>query len=350
METKILVVDDYAYNRLIYREWLEELAGVEIVEAATPRRALQLAAQDPYALFVVDVEMPEIDGVELTARLRRLPGCRTTPVIVVTTQPAEPRVVTSAYAAGAADFLASAAACGSVLQQKAAVFVELFQRRQALAAKVQDLQERLEESARKHDELRTQATHDALTRLPNRVLFRDRLQAACARASRNRALFGVAYLDLDGFKAINDAHGHAVGDALIAAIGARLAQAVRASDTVARLGGDEFGLLLEGIDSAHTGERVAAKIHRLLVQPYELKAPGGGDKLTVALGCSVGLALYPEHATELDRLVFRADMAMYAAKEDGGGVRLYGDDLLGLPAATDTAFQRPDAAARLERH
>lgn len=348
MKSKILVVDDYAYNRLIYRHWLSELPGVEIVEAATGQQALELAAATQFALCLVDVGMPDLDGFELTARLRAIPGRSTMPIVLVTADATERRYMTQGYRCGAADFLASATTRGTTLQQKARVFVDLHHERLAQAERIRSLQLELEASVRKHDELRTQAIHDPLTRLPNRVLFRDRLHAACARASRNRGMFALAYLDLDGFKNVNDRHGHLAGDALIANIGQRLAQAVRATDTVARLGGDEFGLLMEGIAAPERAEQVARKVHQQIARRYQIELPDRNVEIGVESGCSIGVAIYPDHATDVERLLFRADMAMYAAKQDGGGVRLYGEDMFDTPARVPA--ERLAAMNRMERH
>ena len=163
-----------------------------------------------------------------------------------------------------------------------------------------------------------QAHHDALTGLPNRTLFRDRLSQALAAARRNHARVGVMFLDLDRFKLINDTLGHDVGDELLRQVAARLKGVVREADTVARLGGDEFTVLLPEIDSPRGAQAVGAKILEVTRKPYVLD----GKELYVT--SSVGIALYPEHGLDPDVLMKNADTAMYHIKEQGrAGCSLY---------------------------
>ncbi|MFN4121087.1 diguanylate cyclase domain-containing protein [Acidovorax sp.] len=155
------------------------------------------------------------------------------------------------------------------------------------------------------------AQFDALTDLPNRVLLQDRAQQAISQARRDGKLLAVMYLDLDGFKAVNDSLGHGVGDMLLVQFAQRLKAAVRASDTVCRQGGDEFVVLLPGLDGAEAACRVARKILAASEAPFDL----AGHIVTV--GLSGGIALYPQHGDTLDALSRHADSAMYAAKRDG---------------------------------
>ncbi len=164
--------------------------------------------------------------------------------------------------------------------------------------------------------LRHQATHDALTGLPNRSLFHDRLGHGIERGRRQEASFALLYLDIDGFKPVNDAHGHLAGDALLCQIAARLRGAVRAEDTVARLGGDEFALLLEAPIDADGAQRKARELVAALGEPFALALPGRAPTV-VHVGASVGIALFPQHGASDDALVRAADEAMYAAKRGG---------------------------------
>ncbi len=161
------------------------------------------------------------------------------------------------------------------------------------------------------------AAHDSLTGLPNRRLFQDRLEQALAQAQRGGRALAVAYVDLDGFKAVNDARGHDAGDAALRLIGRRLAAAVRDQDTAARLGGDEFGVLLLDVGGVDEAESVAAKLRAAVRAPLDLD---GGE---AHLDASIGVALFPEHGRDADALMRAADGAMYAVKSKGrGGVRL----------------------------
>lgn len=155
------------------------------------------------------------------------------------------------------------------------------------------------------------AQYDALTDLPNRVLLHDRAQLAIAQARRDGKSLAVMYLDLDGFKEVNDRLGHDVGDLLLVQFAQRLKAAVRASDTVCRQGGDEFVVLLPGLEGAEPARGVARKILASCDAPFEL----AGEPVRV--GLSGGIALFPQHGDTFDALSRHADSAMYAAKRGG---------------------------------
>ena len=161
-------------------------------------------------------------------------------------------------------------------------------------------------------QMRHQAYHDALTDLPNRIMFEDRLQQAVAQARRQGNLLAVLFLDLDNFKPINDQYGHKMGDRLLRVVAKRLVSCVRATDTVARLSGDEFTMILQGLDRIRDVRQVARKILDCLVHPIRLH---GQD---VAIQTSIGIAVYPKDSTQPHQLLEIADHAMYQAKEQGG--------------------------------
>lgn len=156
------------------------------------------------------------------------------------------------------------------------------------------------------------ALHDALTGLPNRLLLGDRLRQAIAGAERNGHVFALAYLDLNGFKQINDNHGHDAGDEVLKAVAARLQAGLRASDTVARLGGDEFVVLLTPQRAPAEAEPVLSRLLDALSQPIAL-----GAHMQVAVGSSLGLAHFPGDGRTPDALMRHADEAMYANKRAG---------------------------------
>lgn len=160
-------------------------------------------------------------------------------------------------------------------------------------------------------QLAHQVFHDALTGLPNRVLFHDLVSQAMARASRRGGLQGVLFVDLDGFKLVNDQFGHATGDQLLVAVAKRLLAGVRAGDTVARMSGDEFTVLLEDIDADGEAVRVAERVVEAMHLPFEI----GGRQISVT--ASVGIAVSPGNACDPSDLIRRADMAMYEAKRCG---------------------------------
>ncbi len=164
---------------------------------------------------------------------------------------------------------------------------------------------------RVHERIEQLAHHDFLTKLPNRLLFRDRLERAIALADRNRGRIAVLFLDLDGFKAVNDEFGHQAGDYVLCEFATRITTVVRHSDTVARVGGDEFTVILNEIGSADDVCAVAAKILGTVSTPFNL----AGQPRRV--GVSIGIAIFPDHAQGHDALLRAADSAMYAAKQAG---------------------------------
>ncbi len=167
-------------------------------------------------------------------------------------------------------------------------------------------------------EMAHRARHDVLTGLPNRALLQDRLSEAVAVRPDDGPSFALLLLDLDRFKEVNDTFGHPVGDQLLQQIGPRLQEALRDEDTVARLGGDEFAILLPGVNEAGAQE-VAERLLAALEPPFVL----GGLPITISVGASIGIALYPAHGSDADALLRQADIAMYAAKGAQGGYMVY---------------------------
>ena len=155
------------------------------------------------------------------------------------------------------------------------------------------------------------ANYDSLTALPNRALFLDRLDHAISMAKRNEQKVGLIFLDLDQFKAINDAMGHPAGDALLVQVANRLKNALREADTAARLGGDEFTVILERIQSSEDLERVAEHLLNEINGTYQISGE------TIFVSTSMGVTLYPEDALDAPGLLKNADSAMYLAKEKG---------------------------------
>jgi diguanylate cyclase (GGDEF)-like protein len=156
--------------------------------------------------------------------------------------------------------------------------------------------------------LRNLAYQDNLTGLANRILGEDRLSRAIAQARRDKSFVAVLVIDLDRFKTINDTHGHTVGDEALKAAARRIQSCVRTSDTVARIGGDEFLIVLEGMQAPGGAERVADAIIEALAAPIAV------DELTVTIGASIGIAIYPTHAEDLKTLIKHADETMYKMK------------------------------------
>ena len=161
------------------------------------------------------------------------------------------------------------------------------------------------------DIIHHQAAHDPLTSLPNKTLMDDRLAMACERATRDNALAALLFIDLDGFKGVNDSKGHEAGDRVLVEVARRLEAGLRKVDTAARLGGDEFLVVLDGIGCRADADTVAAKLIELVGQPIDV----GGE--AVSIGVSIGIAVFPEDTRKVSDLVRLADGAMYAVKRAG---------------------------------
>jgi diguanylate cyclase (GGDEF)-like protein len=170
---------------------------------------------------------------------------------------------------------------------------------------------------RQAEDSRHQALHDALTGLPNRALFRDRVEQSIRDARRGSVGSAVLLMDLDRFKEVNDTLGHHCGDRLLVELAERLRDALRESDTLARLGGDEFAILLPNLPTPEAVVGAVERVTAALEQPFLLEG------LPVAVEASIGIARYPDHGTDVDVLLQRADVAMYVAKESHTTYALY---------------------------
>jgi diguanylate cyclase (GGDEF)-like protein/PAS domain S-box-containing protein len=194
------------------------------------------------------------------------------------------------------------------------------------------------ERKRAEEQVKYLAFHDALTGLPNRLLFNDRLSIALAQARRSGEKLVTLFLDLDRFKVINDSLGHAAGDELLRRVAERLQASVRAGDTVARLAGDEFIILLTRISSEENGARVAAKFLQSVRNPFSVQ------ERNVFITTSVGVSIYPNDGLDPETLIQNADVALYRAKEEGrDNYQLY------APAMNARALQRLSLENRLRQ-
>lgn len=178
----------------------------------------------------------------------------------------------------------------------------------AIVYTVQDITEQ-----KHHDDYLDQLAHrDPLTRLPNRLLLRDRMQQGMAQSRRHGTEMAVCYLDLDGFKNVNDRFGHVAGDQVLIEVSRRLLNAVRDGDTVARLGGDEFVVLLQGLASYEEVEEAIGRLLQTISKPYRI-----GSEETSGISASIGATQFPSDSSDLDTLLRNADHAMYSAKQAG---------------------------------
>jgi diguanylate cyclase (GGDEF)-like protein len=188
---------------------------------------------------------------------------------------------------------------------------------QIIARASRRLRQQTEQLRTSADRNRHQATHDALTGLPNRLMLRDRLEQALAAAARRTGEAAVLLIDLDRFKEINDTLGHSYGDELLRQVGPRLETVLRDGDSVARLGGDEFAVLLPSVDGAREAELVAERIQEALHRRFEV------NDLGLDVEASIGIALSPWHGTDSEELLRNADIAMYVAKEVKAGAVVF---------------------------
>ena len=194
----------------------------------------------------------------------------------------------------------------------------------------------LTERVAAENRLRAAAHYDALTELPNRVLLQDRLSHALAMATRNQRLMALIVADLDGFKAVNDANGHAAGDAALREVARRFSACVRDADTLARVGGDEFVIVLPELARREDAALLAMRLVKSMRAPFEI------DGATFSLGASVGIAIYPDDGADIDTLFLRADAAMYRSKQSGRNQFSYAD-------VSDGTFMAPQACGWSEQ-
>jgi diguanylate cyclase (GGDEF)-like protein len=198
------------------------------------------------------------------------------------------------------------------------------------------------EAALTRERIASLAYRDPLTGLANRTSLGPALEQAVERARRRGVKLAGAFIDLDGFKQINDLHGHDAGDRCLMEVARRLRSAVRASDVVARLGGDEFFVLLEEVQDENAVETVIRKLLAEAVRPYEL--PDGAQ---ARLTASIGVSLFPDHAGDAAALIKLADTAMYAAKQAGkNGYCFFSPE--GRASATAKAAVKPETPAWLQ--
>ncbi len=174
-----------------------------------------------------------------------------------------------------------------------------------------DIATKTHEIKKQKEVLYIQAHHDALTDLPNRVLFNDRLEHGIEQAKRHKTEIALFFIDLDHFKQINDSLGHPIGDRVLIAVTERLEAKIRKEDTLARLGGDEFTIIMENFKEMQDVSLLAQKILHVLTQPIHIEGH------TLYISCSIGISLYPKDDTDANNLIKYADAAMYKAKDEG---------------------------------
>jgi diguanylate cyclase (GGDEF)-like protein len=291
---RALIVEDELNDTLLLVNELKRGGYNPSFICVDTREALERALQqEPWDIVFSDFSMPTFNGHDALDIVRR--HNLDIPFIFVSGTIGEERAV-AAIKQGAQDYLIK----GHLKRLASAVEREL---REAVTRR---------ENREAQKRLHFLANYDALTGLPNRVLFIDRLSHSLRLAQRSSGLVGVLYLDLDNFKDVNDSLGHNAGDALLKTVADRLTQAVRTSDTVARLSGDEFALILTNLDHREDAAVAARKIIDQLSHPLDVV------EQTLQIRASVGISVFPADGTDSEELLRNADMSMYLAKQTGG--------------------------------
>jgi len=313
-EAKILVVDDTKANLVAIQVLLKPI-DVDIITANSGERALQAAQEneDHIALILLDVQMPEMDGFEVARLLHGNEKTRSLPIIFITANQDEAHIE-EAYLAGAVDYIQKPIRKTALLS-KVSVFLDLWSLRFGLEQEIEH---------RRAAEHRVEhlATHDPLTNLPNRRGLYEELNELIYRSRRYRYSSAVIYVDLDGFKNVNDHFAHEAGDRLLTQVAANFKKIVRQTDSVARIGGDEFIVLITDINRETT---LITKIESLL---REASRPIEFNGHRVSVSASIGVALFPEHGDNAETLLHHAVQAMYQAKNHGKNTfRFFTEDI-----------------------
>jgi diguanylate cyclase (GGDEF)-like protein len=296
----ILLIEDNPGDERLVREALRDLPGIQLISADRLESGMAYLNAEKVNGILLDLTLPDSQGLDSVLKVRQREA--EVPIVVLTGHDDEETAI-KALRAGAQDYLVKKQLNTRLLAHTLRYAIE---------------RKRLD------DRIYFQATHDDLTGLPNRALFRDRLQNALARAERMKAeargqtLAAVLLLDLDHFKAVNDTRGHAMGDEVLRAVARRLQENLRKGDTIARLGGDEFAILLEGFAAGNNAAAVAQKILQSLEQPVV----ANGEEF--AIGTSIGISLFPADGEDSEALFKHADLALYRAKEQCNRYDFYG--------------------------
>lgn len=209
------------------------------------------------------------------------------------------------------DITAQKQAEQEIIKAKETLEQQVVARTRELANTVKQLQEEIEEREKIAAELDFLANHDALTGLPSLRLCKDRLNQSLAEARRNRQASAVMFLDLDGFKAINDRHGHEFGDLVLKVAADRIKAEIRETDTVARIGGDEFVIILSSLPETEIVRRIATNLVAQLARPIYI------EEVKIGISVSIGISMYPENGTTAEQLIRSADQVMYRVKHAG---------------------------------
>ena len=312
----ILMVDDNPVNLYALKATLDH-AGVELVRAGSGPEALRLVLQRDFALILLDVQMPGMDGFETATLIRQRERSSRTPIIFVTAYAPDNVKLLEGYKAGAVDYLFKPVD-PTILRSKVDVFVALYRNAElklkaaAMEAANHQLEHDLDAQAKLAEQLAHLNQHDLLTGLSNRLAMEQRLTQALETAQERGRSVALALLDLGGFRSVIDNLGHVAGDALLREAAARLRGVVRSHDLIARLEGDQFALVLPDLLDAADAVSAAGDAITALAAPFVL----AGQEVTIS--ASVGIAAAPHDGKDPASLLKASDIALAQAKHEGG--------------------------------
>jgi len=310
---KILIVDDRPENLLVL-ESLIDIPDVDLIRANSGPEALAKTLDYDFALVLLDVNMPDMDGYEVAELMRGNKATKNIPIIFLTAEHKEQAHIFKGYDAGAVDYLFKPLE-PVILQSKVGVFLELHRQKEELDIRLQELQELQQQLEESNEQLTMLSRIDGLTGLINRRHFDELFLTEWNRSKRNKTALAILLIDIDHFKAYNDFLGHLAGDDCLKLVAQSLNSTLkRIADKSARYGGEEFVILLPETDIP--GANTVAEALRQNIESLQLPHPGANvhGRVTVSIGVSATIPMN-EHRPEY--LIHSADLALYSAKEEG---------------------------------
>ncbi|MCP4475556.1 MAG: diguanylate cyclase [Gammaproteobacteria bacterium] len=326
---KVLVVDDRQENLLAMEKVLAPLS-LQLYRANSGEEALFFALEHDFAVILLDVQMPDMDGFEVADLMQSNEKTSHIPIIFVTALSKEEKYVSKGHEIGAVDYLFKPID-PIILKSKVNVFFKLYSREKILEQLLDENKEVKQELEKRNQELKHLASHDLLTKLPNRLKFSENIESILSLSKNNNQLFALLFIDLDDFKSVNDQYGHHVGDLLLQAVSDKLNNCFRKNDFVAkfskenilaRLGGDEFAVILNNLKDVNDAGMIAERAIKEVCCTYHL----GGTDIHVSI--SIGIACFPSAGKDISTLCKNADAAMYVAKAKGKNMYQYYNDKL----------------------